>query len=173
MKYIKPIVFAIGFFYIYTNFNLMKKIVVFVLFALVSISTQAQEIKWMSFNEAVKAQKKNKKPIFIDVYTAWCGPCKILDSKTFSDPETANFINKNYNAVKFNAEGNEEITFNKMTYKNPGFKEERKNSRNAMHEFTGFLKIQGYPSMVVIDSKGKIQKTIVGFRTAEELKADL
>lgn len=151
----------------------MKKIFLFVLFALVSISTQAQEIKWMTFNEAIAAQKKNKKPIFMDVYTAWCGPCKLLDSRTFSDEKFAEFINKNYNPVKFNAEGNEEIAFNKMTYKNPGYKPERKNSRNAMHEFTGFLKIQGYPSMVVINNKGQIQKTIVGYKTAEELKTEL
>lgn len=174
MKYKNPIVKTIGFFLKFTQTNkTMNKIFLFISFALISITTQAQEIKWMSFNEAVKAQKKNKKPIFIDVYTAWCGPCKILDKKTFSNPETAKFINDNYNAVKFDAEGNEEIVFNKMTYKNPGYKPERKNSRNAMHEFTGFLKIQGYPSMVVINNKGQIQKTIVGFKTSEELKKEL
>lgn len=151
----------------------MKKLIAFVLFALISISTQAQEIKWMSFNEAVTAQKKNKKPIFMDVYTVWCGPCKFLDKQTFKDPEIAKYINENYNPVKFNAEGNEEIKFNKLTYKNPGYQETRKNSRNAMHEFISFLKIQGYPSMVIIDSKGKVHKTIVGFRTADELKLEL
>jgi len=127
----------------------------------------------MTFNEAITAQQKNKKPIFIDVYTSWCGPCKLLDSRTFRDSEIIKHINDNYNPVKFNAEGNEEIKFNKMTYKNPGYKEERKNSRNAMHEFAGFLKIQGYPSMVIINNKSQIEKTIVGFRTAEELRVDL
>lgn len=151
----------------------MKKIFLFVFISLISLSTQAQEIKWMTFNEAIAAQKKNKKPIFMDVYTAWCGPCKLLDSRTFSNPEVIKHINENYNPVKFNAEGNEEISFNKMTYKNPGYKEERKNSRNAMHEFAGFLRIQGYPSMVVLNNKGQVQKTIVGFVTAEELKSDL
>lgn len=151
----------------------MNKLIAFVLFALISISTQAQEIKWMSFNEAITAQKKNKKPIFMDVYTVWCGPCKILDKQTFSNPEIAKYINENYNPVKFNAEGNEEIKFNKLTYKNPGYQETRKNSRNAMHEFISFLKIQGYPSMVIINNKGQIQKSIVGFRTADELKSEL
>jgi len=151
----------------------MNKIFLFISFALISIKSQAQEIKWMTFNEAVTAQKKNKKPIFIDVYTVWCGPCKLLDRKTFTDPEIAKFINENYNAVKFNGEGNEVVTLGKMTYKNPGYQETRKNSRNSMHEFTTFLKIQGYPSMVILDSKGKIKKSIVGFHTAEQLKAEL
>lgn len=151
----------------------MKKIFLFVVFALLSITTQAQEIKWMSFNEAITAQKKNKKPIFIDVYTSWCGPCKMLDKNTFSDPKIAKEINDKYNPVKFNAEGNEEISFNKKLYKNEAYNESRKNSRNNMHAFTGFLKIQGYPSMVVINNKAQIEKTIVGYRTADQLKAEL
>jgi thioredoxin-related protein len=151
----------------------MKKIFFLLFISLITLSTQAQEIKWMSFNEAVAAQKKNKKPIFIDVYTAWCGPCKLLDSRTFSDPSVAKLINEKYNAVKFNAEGNEVVTLGKMTYKNPGYKEDRKNSRNAMHEFAYFLKVQGYPAMVVLNNKQQIQKTILGFRTPEELKQEI
>lgn len=150
----------------------MNKIFLFIAIALISITSQAQEIKWMSFNEAVTAQKKNKKPIFMDVYTTWCGPCKLLDSKTFTDPEISKYINENFNPVKFNAEGNEVVNFGKMSYKNPGYKEERKNSRNAMHEFAYFLKIQGYPSMVILNNKNQIQKTIVGYRTPEQLKAE-
>ena len=82
-------------------------------------------------------------------------------------------INDKYNPVKFNAEGNEEISFNKKLYKNEAYNESRKNSRNSMHAFTGFLKIQGYPSMVVINNKAQIEKTIVGYRTADQLKAEL
>lgn len=151
----------------------MKKIFLFVFISLISLSTQAQEVKWMTMNEAIQAQKKNKKPIFIDVYTVWCGPCKLLDSKTFSDPETSKFINENYNPVKFNAEGNEEVTFGKMTYKNSGYKEERKKSRNGMHEFASYLKVQGYPAMVIINNNQKVEKTILGFRTPEQLRAEL
>ena len=39
---------------------------------------QAQEIKWMTMNEALAAQKKVPKKIFMDVYTTWCGPCKAI-----------------------------------------------------------------------------------------------
>ena len=38
-----------------------------------------------------------------------------------------------------------------------------------MHEFTSFLQIPGYPTMVIINSEGKITKGIVGYKTAEEL----
>ena len=84
----------------------MKKLIFLFVFALGSLVAQAQEIKWMTLNEALAAQKKVPKPIFMDVYTDWCGPCKMLDKNTFSNPEVAAFISKNYYAVKFNCEGN-------------------------------------------------------------------
>ena len=55
----------------------MKKY--FLILALLTTSLQAQEIQWMSLPEALEAQKTNPKKIFMDVYTHWCGPCKLLD----------------------------------------------------------------------------------------------
>lgn len=151
----------------------MKKIFLLLTIALISLSTRAQEVKWMSFNDAIAAQKKNKKPIFMDVYTVWCGPCKMLDKNTFSDPKVAELINKKYNPVKFNAEGNEAITFADKKFANPSYDENRKNTRNAMHEFAGFLALRGYPTMVIIDANNKVSKSIVGYRSAEQLTAEL
>jgi thioredoxin-related protein len=150
----------------------MKKLIFLFVFALGSLVGQAQEIKWMTLNEALAAQKKAPKPIFMDVYTDWCGPCKMLDKNTFSNAEVAAFISKNYYAVKFNGEGNSEVTFKGKSYKNPGFDANRK-GRNAVHEFTLFLKVQGYPSMYVMDAKGNIAKTIVGYYQPEQLLSEL
>ncbi len=147
----------------------MKKSILLVLFTMACFVSQAQEIKWMSMKDALTAQKKNKKPIFIDAYTVWCGPCKMLDKNTFSDEKVVKAINEKYNAVKFNAEGNEEIQFGGKLYTNPDYQEARKNSRNGMHQFTGFLQVPGYPTMVVINSEGKIVKSIVGYKNADEL----
>lgn len=147
----------------------MKKSILLVLFTMASFVSQAQEIKWMSMKDALTAQKKNKKPIFIDAYTVWCGPCKMLDKNTFSDAKVAKTINEKYNPVKFNAEGNEEIQFGGKLYKNAGYQESRANSRNAMHEFTGFLQVPGYPTMIIINPDGKIAKSIVGYNTPDDL----
>src|SRR5690606_19217831 len=86
-------------------------------------SLQAQEqIKWVTFNEALELQKKKPKKIFLDAYTTWCGPCKALDKNTFTNPDVIKFINKHFYAVKFNAEGNEEISYRGNTYTNPHYK---------------------------------------------------
>src|SRR5690606_41789628 len=55
-------------------------------------------IKWMTFNEALELQKKKPKKIFMDVYTDWCGPCKMLDKQTFRNPDVVKYINEHYYA---------------------------------------------------------------------------
>jgi thioredoxin-related protein len=150
----------------------MKKLLLVLFVALGSIAVQAQEIKWLSMDEALAAQKKKAKPIFMDVYTDWCGPCKMLDKNTFQDKAVADYINQNYYAVKFNAEGNSTITYKGKKYSNPQYVADRK-GRNAMHEFTAFLKVQAYPSMMVFDSKGEVKAPIVGYLTPDQLLGEL
>jgi thiol:disulfide interchange protein len=150
----------------------MKKILLALFIGLGTMAVQAQEIKWMSMDEALAAQKKKVKPIFMDVYTDWCGPCKMLDKNTFHDAEVVKYISDNYYAVKFNAEGKSDINFKGKKYSNPGFVADRK-GRNAQHEFAGYLNITGYPSMIVFDAKGEIKNTIVGFRNTQQLLEEL
>ena len=75
------------------------------------------EVNWMSFEEAVEASKKTKKKIFIDVYTDWCGWCKVMDKNTFSQNDIAKYLNDNFYSVKLDAEGEGDITFKDHTYK--------------------------------------------------------
>ena len=89
----------------------MKKVLFTFLLALATFAMNGQQINWMTIDEALAMQKKSPKPIFMDVYTDWCGPCKMLDKNTFSNKDVANYINKNFYAVKFNAEGNEKVNF--------------------------------------------------------------
>ncbi len=150
----------------------MKKLLFSLILISFSVLSQAQEIKWLTLNEALTLQKKSPKPIFMDVYTDWCGPCKMLDAKTFKDKAFAAHISKNYYAVKFNAEGNGDITFNKKKYSNPDFKEGQK-GRNGTHQFADFLNLEGYPTMIIFDKKGAISKNIVGYRTAPQILSEL
>ena len=63
---------------------------------LFALNITAQEINWMSLEEALEAQKTAPKKIFIDAYTVWCGPCKMLDRNTFKNEDVVKYINKNY-----------------------------------------------------------------------------
>lgn len=147
----------------------MKNLLLLILlFSTASIYAQEQ-IKWMSMNEALEAQKYDPKKIIMDVYTTWCGPCKLLDKNTFSNKDVIQFINDNYYPVKFNAEGPEEITFEDFTYTNPNYQPERK-GRNATHFFADALRIPGYPSLVFFEENGKLIQAVPGYKTPKELE---
>ncbi|HPF11067.1 MAG TPA: thioredoxin family protein [Flavobacteriaceae bacterium] len=147
----------------------MKKITLWVLLSVISV-TQAQEIKWMSMNEALAAQAKNPKKIFVDVYTIWCGPCKMLDKNTFSNPDVASFVNKNFYAVKFNAEGDETISYQGKSYSNPGYDPSKAMKRNSSHQFSRFMGVNAYPTMLFIDETGNLINRVKGYRTPQQLE---
>lgn len=137
---------------------------------LMSVKGFAQEIKWISLQEAVALQKKAPKKIMMDVYTNWCGPCKMLDKNTFQNKDVADYVNKNYYAVKFNGEGNDVVAFNGNTYKNPGYDASRANSRNAAHQLASYLQISAYPTIVFFDEKANVIAPIRGYQTPPQLE---
>lgn len=49
-----------------------------------------------SWEEALAKSKKEQKPIFLDIYATWCGPCKKMAKYTFSDKEVATYYNANF-----------------------------------------------------------------------------
>ena len=93
----------------------LNKLTLFILIFSIHF-TYSQKVNWVSFEQAVKLQKTNPKNIMMDVYTEWCGPCKMMDKNTFENPLIAKFLNDNFYAVKFNAEGTEKVSYNGKVY---------------------------------------------------------
>lgn len=148
------------------------RIKLFILVFLVScgLTLTAQEIQWMSLNEALSAQKINPKKIFVDVYTVWCGPCKLYDRNTFSNPDVAAFINRHFYPVKFNAEGKDPVVYQGKTYGNPRYNPAKAKRRNSVHEFSSYLGIRAYPTVVFLDETGGLIKSVRGYRTPAQLE---
>lgn len=126
--------------------------------------TEAAEVNWLTLEEAQKLSKKDGKPIMIDVHTVWCGPCKLLTKITFKDPKVVAYLNENFHSVKFNAEGNETVKFNGVTYENPNYNPENANRRNSVHQLAYKLDIKAYPTIVFVDKKGEIIHTALGYQ---------
>lgn len=145
-------------------------VLVLVSVVLISLNTTAQEINWVSLQEALELQKKAPKKIIMDVYTNWCGPCKLLDKKTFQNPDVANYVNKHYYAVKFNGEGNEAVRYKNKQFANPSYDPARKNGRNAVHELARYLQVNAYPTIVFFDESAEVIAPIRGYKTPEQLE---
>ncbi|MEL4456869.1 thioredoxin family protein [Lutimonas vermicola] len=149
----------------------MKKIVFIVAMVLFTISIEAQkgEINWISLEEAVEAQAVSPKKIMMDVYTSWCGPCKLLDRNTFQNPDVVKYVNEHYYAVKFNAEGNEKVNFKNYLFENPDYDPNR-TGRNAQHQLAGALRITAYPTIVFFNESGETLLPLPGYKTPSQLE---
>jgi len=148
----------------------MKKqlIILLAAFALLPASLMAQSsgVKWMSIEEAEKLSRKDPKKIMVDVYTDWCGWCKKMDAETFSHPVIAEIINKNYYAVKLNAEGKDEITFNGTTYKFVP-----QGSRGYHELAAGLLSGKmSYPSIAYLNEKLQLLGAVPGYMTPNSIE---
>lgn len=150
----------------------MKKLILSLSLLFVAVGFQAQEIQWLTMDEALEAQQKQPKKIVMDVYTSWCGPCKMMDKNTFSNKNVAQYINEHFYPVKFNAEGEEIVHFQDYTFTNPKYVESKK-GRNARHQFTTAMQIQGYPSLVFFDESGNILTPLPGYVTPRQIEVYL
>lgn len=57
-----------------------------------------------SWEEVLKKAESEQKQVFLDCYTAWCGPCKILAKTVFTQDSVAEFFNRNFICVKMDME---------------------------------------------------------------------
>ncbi|WP_396601937.1 thioredoxin family protein [Algibacter sp. R77976] len=149
----------------------MKKTIFLMLaVAFISLNASAQQINWLTLEEAVALQKETPKKIMMDVYTNWCGPCKMLDKNTFQNNHVADYVNKHYYAVKFNAEGNDEVKFKDQTFSNPNFDPAKVNRRNSAHELSRYFQIQAFPTIVFLDEKASLIFPLKGYKTPEQIE---
>lgn len=137
--------------------------IVLVLLAGHSCMAQEEGIRWMSFEDAVVASDKDPRKIFIDVYTGWCGWCKRMDASTFKDTSVVNYMNRNYYAVKLDAETRDTVRFRDKVFV---YRAEYKANELALSLLNGKM---GYPSFVIMDEQYAILTPLSGFHTTEEL----
>ncbi len=78
-------------------------------FSLSVASLHAQGVNFLKdkwSNVLAKASQENKL-IFVDAYTTWCGPCKMMDRNVFSTRKVGDFFNENFINVKIDMETGE------------------------------------------------------------------
>lgn len=141
-------------------------------FKLVSENTYTEyheksPVNWISFNEAYVKCKKNPRPILVDVYTTWCGPCKMMSQQTFNNPQIAKYINDNFYAVKFDAESKDSVKFDKYIFVST----DATNSK-APHQFAASILDNqlAYPSIVFLNNQIQRLDIIKGFMPPQKFE---
>jgi len=133
--------------------------------AFINENVEAEEspVNWMSFEEAVEKSKTEKKKVFIDVYTDWCGWCKVMDKNTFSQADIAQYLNENFYPVKLDAEQKEDIEFRGTTYKFVS------SGSRGYHQLAAAL-LQNklsYPTFVILNEDFQIINITPGYQKPE------
>lgn len=123
---------------------------------------KAEAIEWLTMEQAYAKMQKEPKKIMIDVYTDWCGWCKVMDRQTFSDPKVAAYVRDKFYAVKFNAEQKEPITIGDHTF---NYSAENKVNELALALTNNQL---SFPTTVFLDDKFQMIQPLAGYMKAKE-----
>jgi len=123
----------------------MKKLILFSFFILVAAGLRAEiTFSDLSFDAALEQAKKTKKVVMVDYYTDWCGWCKVLDKKTYTDANVGKYANSDFVSLKINAEKGEGIALAKKS------------------------KVQGFPTIVFYNENGEEVHRVVGYQEADK-----
>lgn len=98
-----------------------------------------------SIAEALKKAKAENKIVFVDVYATWCGPCKRLKTKTFSEKKVGDFFNSRFINLAIDGETQE--------------------GRKVMENYS----LNSYPTLLFLKPNGEVLDKALGFHSPSEL----
>ena len=124
----------------------MKKLLLVFVGLLCSLVISAQtNFQELSLEKAREQARAENKPIFLDCYTSWCGPCKMMANDVFTLEAAGNYFNKNFVCVKIDMEKGEGPAIGKQ------------------------YEVDAYPTFLIINADGKLMHKLVGAMPLEEL----
>jgi thioredoxin-related protein len=87
----------------------MKKIIsgLFLFSTVIAFAQEAIQFQDLPFKDLVTKAKKENKILFIDAYTSWCGPCKMMEKNTFTQKAVGDYFNANFVNARFDMEKGE------------------------------------------------------------------
>lgn len=98
-----------------------------------------------SFEQAQTEAKKQHKPLFVDFYATWCGPCKRMAKTIFTKDSIGKYFNEKFVSLQLDAEKPENVAIAKQ------------------------YKVEAFPTLAFIANDGKAISISVGAMGASEL----
>ena len=98
-----------------------------------------------NWSKALQEAKKQNKLIFLDAYTSWCGPCRMLKQNTFPNKAAGEFFNKNFINVALDMEQGDGIAVAER------------------------YQVNAYPTLIIADADGNMVTYTKGYIDAKQL----
>ncbi len=102
-----------------------------------------------TFDNLLRESRKTDKPIILDFWASWCGPCKKMDAETFKNQDLASYVNANFLVYRVNID-----TFEGM-------------------EIVEKYDVEVFPTLIITDKRGNKKELLKGFYPPNYLNTEL
>lgn len=119
-------------------------VLAFQILTVVALIAQESGMKFTesSWKDLLAKAKSTDQIIFMDAYTTWCGPCKMMSKNVFTDKGVGDYFNANFINVKMDMEAGEGI------------------------DLASLYAVRAYPTLLFIDGDGALVHRAVGYHEA-------
>jgi thioredoxin-related protein len=125
---------------------------------------EKETLNWLTLSEVEAKLKEQPRPVLIDLYTDWCGWCKVMDKKTYTNQQLIKYLNEKFYVVKLNAETKQELNWRGKKY---NFNPQYKTNDIAVYLTGGEL---AYPTTVIIPDNNSSPQPIAGMLEVKDME---
>jgi thioredoxin-related protein len=109
----------------------------------------ADKLDWLAFDAATALAQKQNKHLIVDIYTTWCGWCKVMERQTYGDPEVAAFLRSNFILAKVNGESSATLHWKGQTL--------------SERQFARAVGVTGYPATYFLKPDAELLGGVPGY----------
>jgi uncharacterized protein YyaL (SSP411 family) len=108
-----------------------------------------KKLSWLAFDAATELAAKEQKHVIVDIYTTWCGWCKVMDRQTYGDPQVSAYLIENFVLAKVNGESSAKLHW--------------KGRELTERQFARQVGVTGYPATYFMKPDAELLGGVAGF----------